>query len=162
MKVKRIYFLSRKNEKLKVWKLNKISLEERKKRRKPNRLLHDFYISIASYKLLSKEEVEAARRLLKRMLKRKCEVEVLVRSFLPRTKKPSEVRMGKGKGKVSTYVSVVRPGQFFFRIKGVQRTQAFEAFVALSKKTSIGLRFHDFDQFVLFKRLQRCARLHLV
>lgn len=80
--------------------------------------MHNFFISITSYKLLSEEEIESARRLLKRVLKRKSEVEVLVRSFLPRTKKPSEVRMGKGKGKVSAYVSAVCPGQFFFSFKG--------------------------------------------
>lgn len=161
MKIKRVYFISRKSCKLKYWKLNKITLEERKRREKPNRLLHNFFISITSYKLLSEEEIESARRLLKRVLKRKSEVEVLVRSFLPRTKKPSEVRMGKGKGKVSAYVSAVCPGQFFFRLKGVSKPQAHEAFSLLQKKLSVGIRFHDFDRYVGYKRVVRSAQIKI-
>jgi large subunit ribosomal protein L16 len=110
---------------------------------------------------LSEEEIESARRLLKRLLKRKTEVEVLIRSFFPRTKKPAEVRMGKGKGKISKYVSVVCPGQLFFRLRGVAKPQAQEAFLMLKKKLSIGIRFHDYDKFVGYKRVERAAQIKI-
>lgn len=91
--------------------------------------------------MLSKEEIECARRVLKRILKRKVEIEILVRSFLPRTKKPAEVRMGKGKGKINTFVALVKPGQFFCRVQGAPKEQVLEAFLALKKKMSVDINF---------------------
>lgn len=135
------------------------SLDDRLKRTRKSKLLYNFYISFGAYRYLSSEELEASRRLIKRYLKRKAEVEVLVHKFFPRTKKPAEVRMGKGKGKVFTSVSVVRPGQLFFRIKGVPRAQIFEAFRALAKKLPFRILFHDLSRVVNFKQSFRFANL---
>lgn len=136
-----------------------MNLFARKKRQKPTRLTHDFFIVISSYKFLTSEEIESSRRLLKRLLKRKAEIEVMVRSFLPRTKKPAEVRMGKGKGKISQYVSVVRPGQFYFRIRGVTFVNVREAFLALCKKASVSLVLYDFAKYLEWKRSKKVGFL---
>lgn len=135
------------------------TIEERRQRHKKISSNHNFFVSFGAYRYITKEEIEASRRLIKRFLKRKAEVEVLVRSFFPRTKKPAEVRMGKGKGKISSFVSVVRPGQLFLRIKGVAKKQAKLAFDALVKKLAFKVNFHYFDNLVEIKRQNRNVRL---
>jgi large subunit ribosomal protein L16 len=59
----------------------------------------------------------------------------------PVTKKPAEVRMGKGKGPTEAWVSVVRPGKILYEMDGVSREMAMEALRLASHKLSIKTKF---------------------
>ena len=59
----------------------------------------------------------------------------------PFTKKPAEVRMGKGKGSPEGWVAVVRPGRVLYEMEGVSRDLAKEAFRLASHKLSVKTRF---------------------
>ena len=59
----------------------------------------------------------------------------------PITKKPLEVRMGKGKGNVEYWVALVQPGKMLFEIEGVDESLAQSAFKKASAKIPFGTRF---------------------
>jgi len=70
--------------------------------------------------LIRKDAVEAARKAIKMVIKKAAFLIIRCAPYLPITSKPSEVRMGKGKGKVSDYVCPCRPGQILFSIVPVK------------------------------------------
>src|ERR687898_8946 len=72
-------------------------------------------------------QIEAARRAITRHLKRAGRVWIRVFPDLPVSKKPTEVRMGKGKGSVEFWAARVKPGRILFEIDGVPEDVAKEA-----------------------------------
>ena len=72
-------------------------------------------------------EIEAARRAITRYMKRAGRVWIRVFPDVPVTAKPTEVRMGKGKGSVDRWVAKVKPGRIMFEIDGVGELIAREA-----------------------------------
>lgn len=82
-------------------------------------------------------QIEAARIALTRYLKRHGKVWIRVFPDKPITKKPAEVRMGKGKGPLHAWVAVVKPGKLLFEMEGVSRDDAREAFRLASRKLSL-------------------------
>ena len=72
-------------------------------------------------------EIEAARRAITREMKRAGRVWIRVFPDLPVSKKPTEVRMGKGKGSVEFWAARVKPGRILFEIDGVPEDVAKEA-----------------------------------
>jgi len=64
-------------------------------------------------------QIEAARKVIVREMKRKGKLWIRIFPHKPFTKKPAEVRMGKGKGDVAGYVAVVKPGSILFELGGV-------------------------------------------
>lgn len=72
-------------------------------------------------------QIEAARRAITRHMKRAGRVWIRIFPDLPVTKKPTEVRMGKGKGSVEFWAAVVKPGRIMFEIDGVPPEVAHEA-----------------------------------
>jgi len=72
-------------------------------------------------------EIEAARRAITREMKRQGRVWIRVFPDLPVSKKPVEVRMGKGKGSVEYWAARVKPGRIVFEIDGVSEETAKEA-----------------------------------
>jgi len=91
--------------------------------------------------LISAESIEAARKAIRKIVKRTASLIIRVKAFLPRTRKPSEVRMGKGKGKINHYVAVVRPGHVLFEISGnVTGSTAARALQRAASKLSIQTR----------------------
>lgn len=72
-------------------------------------------------------EIEAARRAITRYMKRAGRVWIRVFPDVPVTAKPTEVRMGKGKGSVEYWACKVKPGRIMFEIDGVSDTIAREA-----------------------------------
>jgi large subunit ribosomal protein L16 len=72
-------------------------------------------------------EIEAARRAITREMKRQGRVWIRVFPDLPVSKKPTEVRMGKGKGSVEFWAARVKPGRIVFEIDGVPEETAKEA-----------------------------------
>jgi large subunit ribosomal protein L16 len=72
-------------------------------------------------------QIEAARRAITREMKRQGRVWIRIFPDLPVSKKPTEVRMGKGKGSVEYWAARVKPGRILFEIDGVPEDTAREA-----------------------------------
>ena len=87
------------------------------------------------------KEIEAARIAMTRYVKRGGRIWIRVFPDKPITKKPAEVRMGKGKGAPEGWVAVVRPGRILYEMQGVPRELAIEAFRLAAHKLSIQTKF---------------------
>ena len=87
--------------------------------------------------LISARQIEAARQAIARKIKKKGKIWIKIFPSLPITKKPTEVRMGKGKGNVSHWVARVRGGSIIFEICGVNNKTAIKAFKTGSAKLPI-------------------------
>ena len=86
-------------------------------------------------------QIEACRVAINRNLKRKGKLWIRIFPDKPFTKKPLEVRMGKGKGGVEGWVAVVRPGRILFELDGVTEAQARTAMRLAATKLPIRVRF---------------------
>jgi large subunit ribosomal protein L16 len=86
-------------------------------------------------------QIEAARRALTRHMKRAGRVWIRVYPDVPVSKKPIEVRMGKGKGTPEFWVCRVKPGRIMFEIDGVSVELAKEALALAAAKLPIRTRF---------------------
>jgi large subunit ribosomal protein L16 len=86
-------------------------------------------------------QIEAARRALTRHMKRAGRVWIRIFPDVPVSKKPIEVRMGKGKGAPEFWVTRVAPGRIMFEVDGVPEQVAREAFVLAAAKLPIKTRF---------------------
>ena len=83
---------------------------------------------------LTARQIEAARRAMTRRIKRGGKIWIRVFPDKPITKKPLEVRQGKGKGNVEYWVAQIQPGRIMFEIEGVDEELAREAFSLASAK----------------------------
>lgn len=83
---------------------------------------------------LTARQIEAARRTITRYIKRGGKIWIRVFPDKPITKKPLEVRQGKGKGPVEYWVSLIQPGRMLFEIEGVAEAIAREAFALAGSK----------------------------
>lgn len=90
---------------------------------------------------ITARQIEAARRAITRHLKRAGRVWIRIFPDKPVSKKPAEVRMGKGKGSVELWVAPVKPGRIMFEIDGVPYDLAEEAMRRASAKLPVGTRF---------------------
>ena len=86
-------------------------------------------------------QIEAARRAITRQMKRQGRVWIRIFPDLPVTSKPTEVRMGKGKGSVDYWAARVHPGRVMFEIDGVPEDVAREALRLGAAKLPIRTRF---------------------
>jgi large subunit ribosomal protein L16 len=86
-------------------------------------------------------QIEAARRAITRHMKRAGRVWIRIFPDLPVTSKPTEVRMGKGKGSVDYWAARVKPGRIMFEIDGVSEEVAREALRLGAMKLPIKTRF---------------------
>ena len=86
-------------------------------------------------------QIEAARRAITRYMKRQGRVWIRIFPDLPVTSKPTEVRMGKGKGSVDYWAARVHPGRVMFEIDGVDETIAREALRLGAAKLPVRTRF---------------------
>ena len=86
-------------------------------------------------------QIEAARRAITRYVKRGGKLWIRVFPDKPITKKPVEVRMGKGKGNVEYWVAPIQPGRVMYEIQGVTEEQAREAFRLASAKLAVKTAF---------------------
>src|SRR6201998_3160374 len=86
-------------------------------------------------------QIEAARRAMTRHMKRSGRVWIRVFPDVPVSKKPIEVRMGKGKGAPEFWVARVAPGRTMFEVDGVPEPLAREAFALAAAKLPIKTRF---------------------
>ena len=82
-------------------------------------------------------QIEAARRAMTRHIKRGGKVWIRIFPDVPITKKPVEVRMGKGKGNVEYWVAKIQPGKVLYEMEGVTEEVAREAFRLAAAKLPI-------------------------
>lgn len=82
-------------------------------------------------------QIEAARRAMVRIMRRRGKLWIRIFPDKPYTKKPPETRMGKGKGNVEYWVAVVKPGRIMFEIGGLPEAVSIEALEQAAYKFSI-------------------------
>ena len=107
-----------------------------------------FVLNFGSYGLKSLEpsrvtarQIEAARRAMTRHMKRAGRVWIRIFPDVPVSKKPTEVRMGKGKGSVEFWAAKVKPGRMMFEIDGVPVDVAREALSLAAAKLPVKCMF---------------------
>jgi large subunit ribosomal protein L16 len=86
---------------------------------------------------ITARQIEAARRAMTRFVKRGGKIWIRVFPDVPVTKKPLEVRMGKGKGGVEYWVAKVQPGSVLYEMEGVDEATAREAFRLAAAKLPV-------------------------
>ena len=82
-------------------------------------------------------QIESARRAMTRSIKRGGNIWIRIFPDKPITKKPLEVRMGKGKGSVEYWIAQIKPGQMLFEMQGVDEETAIEAFQLAAAKLPV-------------------------
>lgn len=98
-------------------------------------------------KWITNRQIEAARQAMTRHMKREGNVWIRIFPDKPITRKPLEVRMGKGKGNLEFYAAVVKPGRIMFECEGVPMQVAREALELAAQKLPIKTKFvvrHDY------------------
>ena len=90
---------------------------------------------------LTNRQIESARQAMTRHMKREGNVWIRIFPDKPITKKPAEVRMGKGKGNPEYWAAVVQPGRILFEADGVSVETAKEAFHLAAQKLPIATKF---------------------
>jgi len=90
---------------------------------------------------LTARQIESARRAITRHVKRGGKIWIRVFPDKPITKKPLEVRQGKGKGNVEYWVAQIQPGRMLYEIEGITEEIAREAFALASAKLPISTTF---------------------
>ena len=97
---------------------------------------------------LTGRQIEAARQAITRYMKREGQLWIRVFPDKPVTKKPAEVRMGKGKGAVEYWAAIVKPGRIMFEVGGVPLSVAKEALRLAAQKLPVKTKFvvaRDFE-----------------
>lgn len=100
-----------------------------------------FGIKTLQYKWITSRQIEAARIAITRHMKREGQLWIKIFPDKPITKKPAEVRMGKGKGGLEGYVAPVTPGRVLFEIEGVSLEIAREALRLGAQKLPVTTKF---------------------
>lgn len=103
----------------------------------------DFGIQVLERGWITNRQIEAARIAINRYFQRRGKVWIRVFPDKPITKKPAEVRMGKGKGGVAEWVAPVKPGRILFEVANVPREDAQQALVRAAAKLGLKTRFVD-------------------
>jgi len=94
----------------------------------------EFGLKAADRGRMTARQIEAARRAMTRHIKRQGKIWIRVFPDKPITKKPLEVRMGKGKGSVEYWVAQIQPGRMLYEMEGVPEELAREAFALAAAK----------------------------
>ena len=101
----------------------------------------DFGLQSTEPGRITSRQIEAARIAINRYVRRGGKLTIRIFPHKPITKKPLEVRQGKGKGAVEFYVAQVKNGTMLYEISGVTEEQAREAFRLASHKLPVKCRF---------------------
>jgi large subunit ribosomal protein L16 len=100
-----------------------------------------FALKILDEKFITSRQIEAARIAATRYMKREGQLWIRIFPDKPITKKPAEVRMGKGKGALDHWVAPVKPGRIIFEIDGVPHDIAEEALRLAAQKLPARCKF---------------------
>jgi large subunit ribosomal protein L16 len=101
----------------------------------------DFGLKALECGWLTARQIEAGRVAMTRFVKRGGKIWIRVFPDKPITKKPTEVRMGKGKGAPEAWVAVIKPGRVLFEMEGVPESMAREAMRLAAHKLPFKTRF---------------------
>lgn len=101
----------------------------------------EYGLKVTARGRLTARQIEAARRALTRHIKRGGKIWIRVFPDKPVSKKPLEVRMGKGKGNPEYWVAEVKPGHVLYEMEGVSEDLAREAFRLASAKLGLPTTF---------------------
>ncbi|HEY5703915.1 MAG: 50S ribosomal protein L16 [Gammaproteobacteria bacterium] len=101
----------------------------------------EFGLKAVSRGRITARQIEAARRAITRSVKRGGKVWIRIFPDKPITKKPIEVRMGKGKGNVEYWVAQIQPGRVLYEIEGISEEQARDAFRLAAAKLPVRTTF---------------------
>lgn len=101
----------------------------------------DFGLKAVGRGRLTSRQIEAGRISVSRHVKRGGKLFIRVFPDKPVSKKPLEVRMGKGKGSPEFWVAVIKPGRLLFEIEGVSESLAREAFRRAASKLPVKTKF---------------------
>lgn len=101
----------------------------------------DFGLKALEPERITSRQIESARRTITRYMKRQGKLWIRIFPHTPVTKKPLEVRQGKGKGSVEFYAARVKPGTILFELGGVSEEVARGAFSNASDKLPIKTKF---------------------
>jgi large subunit ribosomal protein L16 len=101
----------------------------------------EFALKATTRGQLTARQIEAARRAITREVKRGGKLWIRIFPDVPITKKPIEVRQGKGKGNVEYWVAKIQPGRVLYEMEGVSEQQAREAFKLAAAKLPVRTTF---------------------
>ena len=101
----------------------------------------DFGLKSLEPSWITSRQIEAARIALNRYMKREGKVWIRIFPDKPITKKPAEVRMGKGKGSPEYWVACIKPGTIIFEVDGVSENVAKEAMRLAGQKLPVVTKF---------------------
>lgn len=101
----------------------------------------EFGIQVLERGWITNQQIEACRVAINRYFQRKGKVWIRIFPDKPVTKKPQEVRMGKGKGGLDHWVAVVRPGRVLFEVGNVTKEEAQNALRRAAAKIGLKTRF---------------------
>ena len=125
----------------------KVKYRKPQKGRMRGMAIRGSYVSFGTFGLkalepgwITSRQIEAARIVLSRSIKKVGKVWIRIFPHKAITKKPAETRMGKGKGSPEYWVAVIKPGRILFEIEGLDFDQAQEAFRKCSNKLPIKAR----------------------
>jgi large subunit ribosomal protein L16 len=97
---------------------------------------------------ISAKQIEAARIAMTRHIKRGGKIWIRIFPDKPLTKKPAEVRMGKGKGAPESWVAVIRPGRVLYEMSGVTKEMAQEALRLAAHKLTVKTRIVERSEVI--------------
>jgi large subunit ribosomal protein L16 len=101
----------------------------------------EFGLQATDCGFISSKQIEAARIAMTRHVKRGGKIWIRIFPDKPITKKPAEVRMGKGKGAPEGWVAVIKPGRILYEMSGVSKEMAKEALRLAMHKLPVKTRF---------------------
>ena len=101
----------------------------------------DFGLQAAECGYITSRQIEAARIAMTRRVKRGGKMWIRIFPDKPVTKKPAEVRMGKGKGSVEYWVAEIQPGRMLYEMEGVSEEIALDAFTLAAAKLPVQTTF---------------------
>jgi large subunit ribosomal protein L16 len=98
---------------------------------------------------ITNRQIEAARRAITRKMKREGRIWIHIFPHIPVTSKPTEVRMGKGKGSLSYWAAPIKPGKLIFEIDGISKELAKQALSYGAGKLPVKTKFITKTDFVI-------------
>lgn len=100
----------------------------------------NFAFKASNFGILTNKQIEAARRVIMKKIKKQGKLWVRVFTHLPKSKKPVEVRMGKGKGSIDSWVAKIKPGTILYEIDGISLKLAQELFYESAQKLPLKIK----------------------
>ena len=126
--------------KTKYKKMQKGSIPNKILSQNDNIVYGNYAFKTVSFGIITNKQLEAARRVIMKKIKKQGKLWIRVFTHIPKTKKPVEVRMGKGKGSIDSWITKVQPGTILYEIDGISLKLAQELFKESTQKLPIKLK----------------------